>query len=57
MEMKNGMKSKYLDWEKEISSALKDVIEGIVMTGSGSANKDTVDGAITAVKSKNEVES
>jgi len=55
--MKNGMKSKYLDWEKEISSALKDVIEGIVMTGSGSANKDTVDGAITAVKSKNDVES
>lgn len=36
---------------------MKDVIEGVVMTGSGSANKAIVDGATIAVKSKNDVES
>lgn len=51
------MKSKYLDCEKEISSALKDVIEGVVMTGSGSENKDIVLGAMVAVKIKTDDES
>jgi hypothetical protein len=55
--MKNGMKSKNLDDEKEISSALKDVIDGVVMTGSGSENKDIVEGAITAVNIKTDAES
>jgi hypothetical protein len=55
--MKKGRKSKYLYEEKDTSSALKDVIEGNVMTGSGSANNDIVAAGIIAVKIKSDEES
>lgn len=54
--MKKGMKSKNLDWEKEISSELKGVIVDDVIDGSGSAKRDIVEGVIAAVKSNTDCE-
>lgn len=54
--MKKGIKSKYLDWEKDTSSELNGVIVDDVMDESGSANRDIVEGVIAAVKSKTDCE-